>query len=60
MKMDQRRNGDEKRKKWKRIYERTEIIRGGNENGFNERNGDEKRKKWKRIYERTEIIRGGQ
>ena len=33
MKMDSRRNGDEKRKKWKRIYERTEIIRGGHENG---------------------------
>ena len=33
MKMDQRKHGDEKRKKWKRIYERTEIIRGGHENG---------------------------
>ena len=31
MKMDQRKDGDEKRKKWKRIYERTEIIRGGHE-----------------------------
>ena len=33
MKMDQRKHGDEKRKKWKRIEERTEIIRGGLENG---------------------------
>ena len=32
-KMDQRKHGDEKRKKWKRIYRRTEIIRGGHENG---------------------------
>ena len=32
MKMDQRWNGDEKRKKWKRIYERTEIITGENKN----------------------------
>ena len=33
MKMDPRKHGDEKRKKWKRIYERAEIIRGRHENG---------------------------
>ena len=33
MKMDQQKHGDEKRKKWKWIFERTEIIRDGYENG---------------------------
>ena len=33
MKMDERKHGDEKRKKWKQISERTEIIRRGHENG---------------------------
>ena len=32
IKIDQRKHGEEKRKKLKRIYERTEIIRGGYEN----------------------------
>ena len=30
MKIDQQKQGD--KKKWKRIYERTEIIRGENKN----------------------------
>ena len=50
MKMDQRKHGEEKRKKLKRIYERTEIIRGRHENGST--------KAWKRKEKEMETDLG--